>query len=101
MRKLFGKSVACLLAVLSAVLCAAACGKYVNKTVKATELTAAYSFTNIAGEVTDNNGIVSGLDNFGVELLKEVLKDKSKPNALVSPLSPPERSSYVTPSTST
>lgn len=87
MRKLFGKSVACLLAVISAALCAAACGKYVNKTVKATELTAAYSFTNIAGEVTDNNGIVSGLDNFGVELLKEVLKDKSKPNALVSPLS--------------
>lgn len=87
MRKLFGKSVACLLAFISAVLCAAACGKYVNKTVKATELTAAYSFTNIAGEVTDDNGIVSGLDNFGVELLKEVLKDKSKPNALVSPLS--------------
>lgn len=87
MRKLFGKSVACLLAVISAALSAAACGKYVNKTVKATELTAAYSFTNIAGEVTDNNGIVSGLDNFGVELLKEVLKDKSKPNALVSPLS--------------
>ena len=87
MRKLFGKSVACLLAVISAALCAAACGKYVNKTVKATELTAAYSFTNVAGEVTDNNGIVSGLDNFGVELLKEVLKDKSKPNALVSPLS--------------
>ena len=87
MRKLLSKSVACLLISVSAVLCVTACGKYVNKTVKATELTAAYSLINAAGEVSDGNGVVSGLDNFGVELLKEALKDKSEPNALVSPLS--------------
>lgn len=87
MRKLFGKSVGCLLTGVFVVLCVTACGKYVNKTVKATELTAAYSLINVAGEVSENSGVVSGLDNFGVELLKEALKDKSKPNALVSPLS--------------
>ena len=87
MNKLFGRLVSCLLAGVSAVLCASACGKYVNKTVKATELTAAYSLTKTAGEVTDNKSVVSGLDNFGVNLFKEALKEDLQPNVLISPLS--------------
>lgn len=75
------------MAGVSAVLCASACGKYVNKTVKATELTAAYSLTKTAGEVTDNKSVVSGLDNFGVNLFKEALKEDLQPNVLISPLS--------------
>lgn len=87
MSRLFLKSISCLSACVFAVLCVASCGKYADKTVKATELTAGYSLINASGEVPDNIGVVSGLDNFGVELLKNAVKEKSNPNVLVSPLS--------------
>lgn len=59
--------------------------KYVRKNIKAEELTAAYSFSKNLGESTEN--VLYGMDNFGTELLKEVVKDKTKTNTLVSPLS--------------
>ena len=59
--------------------------KYVKKKIKAEELTAAISFSKNIGE--SSGDMVSGIDNFGTELLKEVVKDKKGVNTLVSPLS--------------
>ncbi len=84
MKKRISKIVAFCLAVFTGTMFVGSC-KYVQKKIKADELTAAYSFSKNLGESVEN--VVPGVDNFGTELLKEVIKDKTKANTLVSPLS--------------
>ncbi len=72
------------MAILTGAIFTGSC-KYVKKKIKAEELTAVYSFSKNIGE--SSGDVVSGLDNFGTELLKGVVKDKTKANTLVSPLS--------------
>ena len=61
-------------------------GCYVQKGIKATELTAAYLFNKNAVEETDDKTLES-IGGFGVDLLKKVIDEKSGGNVLISPFS--------------
>ena len=84
MRKKILKIAAFCLAVFTGTVFTGSC-KYAKKKIKAEELTAVYSFSKNIGESSGDT--VHGIDNFGAELLKEVVKDKKGVNTLVSPLS--------------
>lgn len=77
---------ACFAAGVMAVLGAGAC-KYSPKKVKAAELTANFSFAKAAGGTEIKQNVSDGLNWFGAELLKNVVKDERGKNVLVSPLS--------------
>ncbi len=84
MKKKILKIAAFSMAIFTGAMFFGSC-KYVKKKIKAEELTAAISFSKNIGE--SSGDMVSGIDNFGTELLKEVVKDKKGVNTLVSPLS--------------
>lgn len=84
MKKKILKIAAFCMAVFTGAAFTGSC-KYAKKKIKAEELTAVYSFSKNIGESSGDT--VYGIDNFGAELLKEVVKDKKGVNTLVSPLS--------------
>lgn len=82
-----GKFKTAILSVFMAVISLSILGGcYVPKGVKATELTAAYSFNkNVREETADKT--LESIGGFGVDLLKKVIGENSDGNVLISPFS--------------